>query len=40
MNKFKILGLGMLISFFLTISSNADSIKIGTEGAYPHWNSK
>ena len=40
MNKFKTLGLGMLISFFLTISSNADSIKIGTEGAYPPWNSK
>ena len=33
MNKFKTLGLGILISFFLTISSNADSIKIGTEGA-------
>ncbi len=40
MNKFKTLGLGILISFFLTISSNADSIKIGTEGAYPPWNSK
>ena len=40
MNKFKTLGLGIFISFFLTISSNADSIKIGTEGAYPPWNSK
>ena len=40
MNNFKTLGLGILISFFLTISSNADSIKIGTEGAYPPWNSK
>ena len=40
MNKFRTLGLGILISFFLTISSNADSIKIGTEGAYPPWNSK
>ena len=40
MNKIKTLGLGILISFFLTISSNADSIKIGTEGAYPPWNSK
>ena len=35
MNKFKTLGLGILISFFLTISSNAESIRIGTEGAYP-----
>ena len=40
MNKFKTLGLGILISFFLTISSNAESIRIGTEGAYPPWNSK
>ena len=40
MNKFKTLGLGFLISFFLTISSNAESIRIGTEGAYPPWNSK
>jgi len=35
MNKFKTFGLGILISFFLTISSNAESIRIGTEGAYP-----
>jgi len=40
MNKFKTLGLGILISFFLTISSSAESIRIGTEGAYPPWNSK
>jgi len=40
MNKFKTFGLGILISFFLTISSNAESIRIGTEGAYPPWNSK
>ena len=40
MNKFKTLVLGILISFFLTISSNAESIRIGTEGAYPPWNSK
>ena len=38
MNKLKTFGLGLLISLFLTISSNADSIKIGTEGAYPPWN--
>ena len=40
MNKLKTFGLGILISLFLVISSNADSIKIGTEGAYPPWNSK
>ena len=38
MNKLKTFGLGLLISLFLTISSNAESIKIGTEGAYPPWN--
>ena len=32
--------LGLLISLFLTISANADKIRIGTEGAYPPWNSK
>jgi octopine/nopaline transport system substrate-binding protein len=40
MNKLKTFGLGILVSFFLTISSNAESIRIGTEGAYPPWNSK
>ena len=40
MNKLKLLGLGILFSLFLSISSNADQIKIGTEGAYPPWNSK
>ena len=40
MNKLKILGLGILFSLFLSITSNADSIRIGTEGAYPPWNSK
>ncbi len=40
MNKLKTFGLGILVSLFITISSNADSIKIGTEGAYPPWNSK
>ena len=38
MNKLKSFGLGLLISLFLTISSNADTIKIATEGAYPPWN--
>ncbi len=40
MKKLKVLGFGILISSFLTISSIADQIKIGTEGAYPPWNSK
>ncbi len=40
MKKLKVLGLGILISSFLIISSIADQIKIGTEGAYPPWNSK
>ena len=31
MKKLKVLGLGILISSFLTISSIADQIKIGTE---------
>ena len=40
MNMIKKFGLGLLISLFLTISANADKIRIGTEGAYPPWNSK
>ena len=40
MNKLKIFGMGILISLFLSITSNADTIKIATEGAYPPWNSK
>jgi len=40
MNKLKIFGMGILISLFLSITSNAETIKIGTEGAYPPWNSK
>ena len=40
MNIFKKFGLGLLISLLLTISANADKIRIGTEGAYPPWNSK
>ena len=38
--KLKKFGLGLLISLFLSLSANAGSIKIGTEGAYPPWNSK
>ena len=30
----------ILISLFLVSSSHADKIRIGTEGAYPPWNSK
>jgi len=40
MNIIKRFSLGLLITLFLTISANADKIKIGTEGAYPPWNSK
>ena len=40
MNTVKRFSLGLLISLFLTISANADKIRIGTEGAYPPWNSK
>jgi len=40
MNIIKRFSLGLLISLFLTISANADKIRIGTEGAYPPWNSK
>jgi len=40
MNKLKIFGMGIIISLFLSITSNAETIKIGTEGAYPPWNSK
>ena len=40
MKKLKIFGIGILISLFLSISSNADQVTIGTEGAYPPWNSK
>ena len=40
MNKLKIFGLGILVSLFLSITSNADTVRIGTEGAYPPWNSK
>jgi octopine/nopaline transport system substrate-binding protein len=40
MSKMIKYGLGLLISLFLTLGANAGSIKIGTEGAYPPWNSK
>ncbi len=40
MNKLKKFGLGLIISLFLSLTANAGSIKIGTEGAYPPWNSK
>ena len=40
MNILKKFSLGLLITLFLTISANADKIRIGTEGAYPPWNSK
>ena len=40
MNIFKKTILAVLVSFLLIGSSYADKIKIGTEGAYPPWNSK
>jgi octopine/nopaline transport system substrate-binding protein len=39
MNKFKELVISIIITFFIVSSSNAADIKIGTEGAYPPWNS-
>ena len=40
MNIFKKTFFSILISLFLVSSSQADKIRIGTEGAYPPWNSK
>ena len=40
MNIIKKFSLGLLVTLFLTISANADKIRIGTEGAYPPWNAK
>ena len=40
MNVIKKFSLGILITLFLSVTANADKIKIGTEGAYPPWNSK
>ena len=40
MNIFKKTILTVLACLFLVFNVNADNIKIGTEGAYPPWNSK
>ena len=40
MNVIKKFSLGLLITLFLSVSANADKIRIGTEGAYPPWSSK
>jgi len=40
MNVIKRFSLGLLITLFLSLTANADKIRIGTEGAYPPWNSK
>ncbi len=40
MNVIKKLSLGLLITLFLSVTANADKVRIGTEGAYPPWNSK
>ena len=32
--------LAIFVSLFLTANVSADSIRIGTEGAYPPWNAK
>ena len=40
MNIFKKTFLSVLASLLFFVSANADNIKIGTEGAYPPWNSK
>ena len=40
MNIFKKTILTVLASFFVIGNVYADKIKIGTEGAYPPWNSK
>jgi len=40
MNIFRKIILTVLTSLFLVSNSYADKIKIGTEGAYPPWNSK
>ena len=40
MNILKKTFFSIIISLFLISSSNADKIRIGTEGAYPPWNSK
>ncbi len=40
MNKFKKIIFSVLFSLLIIGNVNADKIKIGTEGAYPPWNSK
>ncbi len=40
MSIFKKTILTIFASLFLTVSVSADSIRIGTEGAYPPWNAK
>ena len=40
MNVIKKFSLSILITLFLSVSANAEKIRIGTEGAYPPWNSK
>ena len=40
MNVIRKFSLGILVTLFLSVSANADKIRIGTEGAYPPWNSK
>ena len=40
MNKFKKTIFSVLFSLLIIGNVNADKIKIGTEGAYPPWNSK
>jgi len=40
MNIFKKTILSVLASLLLVVNTYADNIKIGTEGAYPPWNSK
>ncbi|MDA9744562.1 transporter substrate-binding domain-containing protein [Candidatus Pelagibacter sp.] len=40
MNVIKKFSLSILVTLFLSVSANADKIRIGTEGAYPPWNSK
>ena len=40
MNKFKRIVFSVLLSLLVVGNVNADKIRIGTEGAYPPWNSK
>ena len=40
MNIFKKTILTVLASLFIIGNASAEKIKIGTEGAYPPWNSK